>query len=117
MRYVEDRRTFEPTESTEDAERLFIEDFDTWDMTGYYLYSKLLRAGVPRHIGTWGSSTTAMRAALSVFISMNSDSVRTVVRPRTSDDHMSRYNALIIKNIRRWHETFCSGLNEHIIER
>jgi hypothetical protein len=31
---------------------LFIEDFDTWDMTGYYLYSKLLGSGVSRHIGT-----------------------------------------------------------------
>jgi hypothetical protein len=41
-------------ESTEDAERLFIEDFDTWDMTGYYLYSKLLGSGVSRHIGTGG---------------------------------------------------------------
>ena len=39
----------------EDAERLFIEDFDTCDMTGYYLYSKLLRSGVSRHIGTGGS--------------------------------------------------------------
>ena len=38
----------------EDAERLFIEDFDTWDMTGYYLYSKLLRSAVSAHIGTWG---------------------------------------------------------------
>jgi hypothetical protein len=51
---VEDRRAFEPTESTEDAERMFIEDFDTWDMTGYYLYSKLLRSGVSAHIGTGG---------------------------------------------------------------
>jgi hypothetical protein len=42
-------------ESAEDAERLFIEDFDTWDMTGGYLYSKLLRSGVSRHIGTGGS--------------------------------------------------------------
>jgi len=33
---------------------LFIEDFDTWDMTGYYLYSKLLRSGVSAHIGTGG---------------------------------------------------------------
>jgi hypothetical protein len=38
----------------EDAERLFIEDFNTWDMTGYYLYSKLLRSGVSRHIDTGG---------------------------------------------------------------
>jgi hypothetical protein len=38
----------------EDAERLFIEDFDTWDMTGYYLYSKYWRAGVSAHIGTGG---------------------------------------------------------------
>jgi hypothetical protein len=45
-------------ESTEDAERLFIEDFDTWDMTGYYLYSKLLGSGVSRHIGTGGGDTT-----------------------------------------------------------
>src|SRR5208337_3593128 len=51
---VEDRRTLETAESIEEAERLFIEDFDTWDMTGYYLYSKLLRSGVSRHIGTWG---------------------------------------------------------------
>jgi hypothetical protein len=35
---VEDRGAFELTESTEEAKRLFIEDFDTWDMTGYYLY-------------------------------------------------------------------------------
>jgi outer membrane protein TolC len=42
------------TESIEEAERLFIEDFDTWDMTGYYLYSKLLRSGVSHHIGTGG---------------------------------------------------------------
>src|ERR1022692_1616542 len=51
---VEDRRTLGLTESIEEAERLFIEDFDTWDMTGYYLYSKLLRSGVSAHIGTWG---------------------------------------------------------------
>src|ERR1039457_3891483 len=51
---VEDRRTFELTESIAEAERLFIEDFDTWDMTGCYLYSKLLRSGVSAHIGTWG---------------------------------------------------------------
>ncbi len=51
---VEDRRTFEPTESREAAERLFIEDFDTWAMTGYYLYSKLLRSGVSDHIDTGG---------------------------------------------------------------
>ncbi len=38
----------------EDAERLSIEDFDTRDMAGYYLYSKLLRSGVSAHIGTWG---------------------------------------------------------------
>jgi hypothetical protein len=49
-------------ESTEDAERLFIEDFDTWDMTGYYLYSKLLGSGVSRHIGTGGYGTTAIAA-------------------------------------------------------
>jgi putative transposase len=42
-------------ESIETAERLFIEDFDTWGMTGYYLYSKLLRSGVSGHIGTGGS--------------------------------------------------------------
>ena len=53
---VEDRRTFELTESIAEAERLFIEDFDTWDMTGYYLYSKLLRAGVSAHIGTGGNA-------------------------------------------------------------
>ena len=37
---VEDRRKFALTESIAEAERLFIEDFDTWDMTGYYPYSK-----------------------------------------------------------------------------
>jgi hypothetical protein len=52
---VEDRRTLGLAESIEEAERLFIEDFDTWDMTGYYLYSKLLRSGVSGHIGTWGT--------------------------------------------------------------
>jgi hypothetical protein len=60
---VEDRRTFEPTESMEDAERLFIEDFDTWDMTGYYLYSKYWRAGVSAHIGTGGRQIACPRAA------------------------------------------------------
>jgi len=38
---VEDRRSFELMESIKEAERLFIEDFDTWDMTGYYLYSNI----------------------------------------------------------------------------
>ena len=52
---LEDRRTLGLAESIEEAERLFIEDFDTWDMTGYYLYSKLLRSGVSRHIGTGGT--------------------------------------------------------------
>src|ERR1022692_2889469 len=51
---VEDRRTLELTESIEEAEGLFIEDLDTWVMTGYYLYSKLCRAGVSAHIGTGG---------------------------------------------------------------
>jgi hypothetical protein len=51
---VEDSRTFELTESIAEAESLFIEDFDTWDMTGYYLYSKYWRAGVSAHIGTGG---------------------------------------------------------------
>jgi len=51
---VEDRRTLGLAESIEEAERLFIEDFDTWDMPGYYLYSKFLRSGVSAHIGTWG---------------------------------------------------------------
>ena len=60
---VEERRTFEPAESREDAERLFIEDFDTWDMTGYYLYSKLLRSGVSRHIGTGGTCGASARVA------------------------------------------------------
>ena len=50
-----DRNAFELTESIEEAERLFIEDFDTWDMTGYYLYSKYWRAGVSAHIGTGGA--------------------------------------------------------------
>jgi hypothetical protein len=49
-----DRNTFELTESTAEAERLFIEDFDTWDMTGY-LYSKYWRAGASAHIGTGGT--------------------------------------------------------------
>jgi hypothetical protein len=43
-------------ESIETAERLFIEDFDTWGMTGYYLYSKLWRSGVSGHIGTGGAA-------------------------------------------------------------
>jgi hypothetical protein len=51
---VEDRRAVGTAESIETAERLFIEDFDTWGMTGYYLYSKLLRSGVSGHIGTGG---------------------------------------------------------------
>ena len=45
----------EMTDSIEEAgERVFTEDFDTWGITGYYLYSKLLRSGVSRHIGTGG---------------------------------------------------------------
>jgi hypothetical protein len=56
---VEDRRTLGRADSIEEAERLFIDDFDTRDMTGYYLYSKLLRSGVSAHIGTWGSRATA----------------------------------------------------------
>src|ERR1700732_2182988 len=56
---VEDSRTFELTESIAEAESLFIEDFDTWDMTGYYLYSKYWRAGVSAHIGTGGWNTRA----------------------------------------------------------
>jgi hypothetical protein len=56
---VEDRRTFELTESIAEAERLFIEDFDTWDMIGYYLYSKYWRAGVSAHIGTWGTQNAS----------------------------------------------------------
>src|SRR5260370_3672298 len=51
---AKDRRTLELAESTEEAETLFIEDFDTWDMIGYYLYSKLLRSGLSRHIVTGG---------------------------------------------------------------
>ncbi len=50
---------------------MFIEDFDTWDMTGYYLYSKLLRSGVSGHIGTWGSwnkrTIPDLEAAVSYF--------------------------------------------------
>jgi hypothetical protein len=46
----------EMTDSIEEAgERLFTEDLDTWGMTGYYLYTKLLRSGVSGHIGTWGA--------------------------------------------------------------
>ena len=52
---LEDRRTLGLAESIEEAERLFIEDFDTWVMTGYYLYSKLWRSGVSGHIGTGGA--------------------------------------------------------------
>jgi len=52
---VEDRRTLGLTESIEEAERLCVEDFDTWVMTGYYLYSKLWRSGVSAHFGTWGN--------------------------------------------------------------
>src|SRR5260370_40730504 len=52
---LEDPRTIGMADSIEEAgEILFIEDFDTWVMTGYYLYSKLLRSGVSRHIGTGG---------------------------------------------------------------
>ncbi len=40
---LEDRGTLGTAESINEAERLFIVDFDTWDMTGYYLYSILLR--------------------------------------------------------------------------
>jgi hypothetical protein len=54
---LEDRRTLGLAETIEEAERLFIEDFDTWDMTGYYLYSKLWRSGVSGHIGTGGAQT------------------------------------------------------------
>jgi NADPH:quinone reductase-like Zn-dependent oxidoreductase len=50
-----DRRTLGLAESIEEAERLFIEDFDTSVMTGYYLYSKYWRAGVSAHIGTEGA--------------------------------------------------------------
>jgi hypothetical protein len=64
----EDRRMLGLTESIEEAERLFIEDFDTWDMTGYYLYSKLWRSGLSAHIGTWGAPTaTAPFAAEPTF--------------------------------------------------
>src|SRR5208283_1092471 len=53
------------TDSIEAAgERLFIEDFDTWDMTGYYLYSKLLRSGVSGHIGTWGCPSRVASAEI-----------------------------------------------------
>src|SRR5260370_31615512 len=53
---LEDPRTIGMADSIEEAaEILFIEDFDTWVMTGYYLYSKLLRSGVSRHIGTGGN--------------------------------------------------------------
>jgi hypothetical protein len=65
---VEDRRTLELAESIEEAERLFIEDFDTWDMTGYYLYSKLLRSGVSGHIGTGGSCNPFTKNASSVTV-------------------------------------------------
>jgi hypothetical protein len=54
----------------EDAERLFIEDFDTWDMTGYYLYSKYWRAGVSAHIGTGGNDghgTIGLRGSLNLI--------------------------------------------------
>src|ERR1022692_3175384 len=61
---VEDRRTIGMAESIEEAERLFIEDCDTWVMTGYYLYSKLWRAGVSAHIGTGGSQRTQFDQAL-----------------------------------------------------
>src|SRR6266849_2929987 len=57
---VEDRRTLGLTESIEEAERLFIEGFDTWVMTGYHLYTKLWRSGVSRHIGTGGSESYRM---------------------------------------------------------
>src|SRR5580658_5679603 len=72
-----DRNTFELTESIAEAERLFIEDFDTWDMTGYYLYSKYWRAGVSAHIGTWGpglrplAPPAAERLLQSMILSSN----------------------------------------------
>ena len=61
-----DRNAIELTESTDEAERLFIEDFDTCDMTGYYLYSKLLRSGVSRHIGTGGGAHALRRPVTEV---------------------------------------------------
>ncbi|MGO9991313.1 MAG: hypothetical protein ACLPTF_02210, partial [Steroidobacteraceae bacterium] len=57
------------TESIAAAERLFIEDFDTWDMTGYYLYSKYWRAGVSAHIGTGGLEYCAISSGvLKMFL-------------------------------------------------
>src|SRR5271157_2286877 len=57
------------TDSIEEAgERLVIDDFDTWDMTGYYLYSKLLRSGVSGHIGTWGTQPCASCAVEGVVV-------------------------------------------------
>jgi hypothetical protein len=47
---------------------LFIEDFDTWDMTGYYLYSKLLGSGVSRHIGTGGRRSLAWRGGMRCWL-------------------------------------------------
>ncbi len=71
---VEDREALELTESIEEAERLFIEDFDTWDMAGYYLYSKLWGSGVSRHIGTGGSELLhfpGRRNILSTMVCLN----------------------------------------------
>src|SRR5216683_885885 len=43
---VEDRRALGLTESIEAAEILFIEDFDTWVMTGYYLAMRRMRSTI-----------------------------------------------------------------------
>src|SRR5450631_4188815 len=66
---VEDRRTLGLAESIEEAERLLIEDFGTWGMTGYYLYSKLLRSGVSGHIDTYMDAPTLPSVSLSASVS------------------------------------------------
>jgi hypothetical protein len=89
---VEDRRTLGLTESIEEAERLFIEDFDTSDMTGHYLYSKYWRSGVSGHIDTGGSKRTTVQG----FAASCHDRIPDSSRPRWWSDGRA--------------ETYASGL-------
>ena len=79
-----DRNAIELTESIDEAERLFIEDFDTWDMTGYYLYSKYWRAGVSAHIGTGG------REAILLHLEGLLDDGLSLPRPSTIEQLRSK---------------------------
>jgi retron-type reverse transcriptase len=96
---VEDRRAFELTESMEEAERLFIEDFDTWDMTGYYLYSKYCRAGVSAHIGTGGTQSR-----------IDAHSALERVRKAAKADKTKRFTALLHHvNVDRLREAYLTS--------